>query len=63
MERHHQEWSLWLNLTQHGKTHQVQTRSDEIAPILTAMFTQSVNSGNLPEDWLTANITPILKKR
>ena len=25
MEGHHQEWSLWLNLTQHGKTHQVQT--------------------------------------
>ena len=24
-EGHHQEWSLWLNLTQHGKTHQVQT--------------------------------------
>ena len=25
-ERHHQEWSLRLNLTQHGKTHQVQTQ-------------------------------------
>jgi len=24
-EGHHQEWSLRLNLTQHGKTHQVQT--------------------------------------
>ena len=24
-EGHHQEWSLQLNLTQHGKTHQVQT--------------------------------------
>ncbi|PPD67377.1 hypothetical protein GOBAR_DD35755 [Gossypium barbadense] len=23
--RHHQEWSLWLNLTQHGETYQVQT--------------------------------------
>jgi len=36
--------------------------SDEIAPILTVIFTQSLNSGNLPEDWLTANITPIFKK-
>ena len=26
------------------------------------MFTQSQNFGNLPEDRLTANITPILKK-
>jgi hypothetical protein len=24
-EGHHQEWSLWLNLTQHGKSHQART--------------------------------------
>jgi hypothetical protein len=24
-EEHHQEWNLQLNLTQHGKTYQVQT--------------------------------------
>ena len=35
---------------------------NEIAPILTVIFTQSLNSGNLPDDWLTANITPIFKK-
>ena len=35
---------------------------DEIAPVLTVIFTQSLNSGNLPEDWLTANVTPIFKK-
>ena len=35
---------------------------DEIVPVLTVIFTQSLNSGNLPEDWLTANITPIFKK-
>ena len=35
---------------------------DEIAPILTVIFTQSLNSGNLPEDWLTANVTPTFKK-
>jgi hypothetical protein len=26
MEGHHQEWSLWLNLTQHGKSHLTWTR-------------------------------------
>ena len=35
---------------------------DEIAPILTVIFTQSLSSGNLPDDWLTANVTPIFKK-
>ena len=24
-EGHYQEWSLWLNLTQHGEAYQVQT--------------------------------------
>ena len=33
-----------------------------IAPILKIIFTQSISSGSLPTDWLTANITPILKK-
>ena len=36
--------------------------SEEIAPILTILFTQSFNSGDLPNDWLTANITPVFKK-
>ena len=35
---------------------------DEIALILTVIFTQSLSSGNLPDDWLTANVTPIFKK-
>ena len=35
---------------------------DEIAPILTVIFTQSLSSGNLPDDWLMANVTPIFKK-
>jgi len=33
--------------------------SNAIAPVI---FTQSLNSGNLPEDWLIANITPVFKK-
>ena len=36
--------------------------AEEIAPILTVLFTQSFNSGELPNDWSTANITPIHKK-
>ena len=29
----------------------------EIAPILTVIFIQSLNCGQIPRDWLTANIT------
>ena len=36
--------------------------AEEIAPILTILFTQSFNSGELPNDWLTVNITPVFKK-
>ena len=35
---------------------------DKIAPILTVIFTRSLNFGNLSEDWLTANVTPTFKK-
>ena len=34
----------------------------QIAQILQVIFIQQPTSGNLPEDWLTANITPIFKK-
>ena len=36
--------------------------AEEIAPILTVLFTQSFNSGELPNGWLTVNITPIYIK-
>ena len=36
--------------------------ADEIAPILQIIFTQSLNTHTLPQDWLTANITPVFKK-
>ncbi len=34
----------------------------ELAPMLTAIFRQSLNTGTLPEDWRTAYVTPIFKK-
>jgi len=34
----------------------------EIAPILEIIFKQSLNSGVLPSDWLSANICPVFKK-
>ena len=37
--------------------------ASEITPLLTQIFQISLNSHNLPEDWRTANISPILKKR
>ena len=36
--------------------------SHEIAPILTVIFTQSLQTGSLPKDWLKANVAPIFKK-
>ena len=36
--------------------------ASEIAPILQRLFTQSLNTSTLPEDWLTANITPVYQK-
>jgi len=34
----------------------------EIAPILYVIYKQSLNSGDLPMDWLTTNITPVFEK-
>ena len=34
----------------------------ELAPVLTFIFQQSLNSGTLPLDWRKANISPIFKK-
>ena len=34
----------------------------EIAPILTVIFSQSLNTGEIPSDWLRANVVPIFKK-
>ena len=36
--------------------------SAEIAPILQVIFTQSMSTGTVPGDWLTANVTPVFKK-
>ena len=36
--------------------------SDVIAPILTAMFHYSLNTGNISSDWKQANVAPIFKK-
>ena len=36
--------------------------ADEVSPILQVIFTQSMNSGSLPDDWFSTNITPVYKK-
>ncbi len=36
--------------------------AEEIAPALTSIFNKSMHTGELPSDWLTANISPIFKK-
>ncbi len=34
----------------------------ELAPVLTLIFKQSLETGTLPDDWLKANVAPIYKK-
>lgn len=36
--------------------------ADTIAPMLTTIFQQSIDTGNLPSDWKKANVTPLFKK-
>ena len=36
--------------------------SDVIAPILTIIFQRNLTHGEVPEDWKSANVTPIFKK-
>lgn len=40
----------------------LQACATEAAPAITAIFQQSVNSGELPTDWRDANIAPVYKK-
>ena len=37
-------------------------RAREIAPILSKLFSQSLDPSNIPHDWLTTNVTPVFKK-
>ena len=41
----------------------LQVWAKEIAPILTVIYIQSLNLRLIPKDWLSANITPVFKKR
>ena len=36
--------------------------AEELSPVLTFIFRQSLANGELPEDWLKANVAPIYKK-
>ena len=36
--------------------------ANEISPILQVIFTQSLDTGILPSDWLMANVCPVFKK-
>ena len=35
---------------------------NQVAPMLTVIFKKSYDDGEVPEDWKTANITPVFKK-
>ena len=36
--------------------------ADELAPVLAMLYNKSMEEGEVPEDWRTANVTPIFKK-
>ena len=40
----------------------LKTLSNELAPVLTHIFRQSLSEGKVPRDWSTALITPVFKK-
>ena len=40
----------------------LKSASDEIAPVLCSIFQQSLDNGELPQDWKHALVTPIYKK-
>ena len=40
----------------------LQELSAELAPVLAGIFTQSIESGEVPHDWTQALVTPIFKK-
>ena len=50
---------MWTR--QHSK-HNMKECADTIAPALSCIFSQSVQTGQLPSDWLTANISSVFKK-
>ena len=43
-------------------TYLLRELSHELAPILASFFQQSLDQGQLPNDWIKANVVPILKK-
>ena len=36
--------------------------ANELAPVISAFFVQSLNTGSLPSDWTMAHVSPIYKK-
>ena len=40
----------------------LKTTAEQTAPILTLIVNQALQTGEFPSDWLSANVSPILKK-
>jgi hypothetical protein len=36
--------------------------ADEISPLLQLVYTKSLDTGEVPADWRTANVSPVYKK-
>ena len=44
-------------------THILKTCAADLAPVLAQLFQQTLNEETIPDDWRTANVTPIFKKK
>ena len=51
-----------INPSKASGPYNIPNRSSELAPLLSALFNQSINTGELPSDWTTANVSPVFKK-
>lgn len=49
-------WSRWCLITFTKRNRK------ELAPIISFIFSKSLETGEIPTDWLTANINAVLKK-
>ena len=50
------KWLAWLERSR------LKEVAEEISPLLTAIFQKSLDSGTVPDDWRSANVSAIFKK-
>ena len=46
----------------HGRVLRIKELNEQVAPILTSIFSKSLKSGEISKDWKHANVAPAFKK-